>query len=264
MDPAKPLEKGWVLNGLGGTQKILSENSKIFKQYNKTSEKRITLRHDYYIMPEGTKGFLEETYGSSDHKLEEGLEGSNLIIISEQLIHNLKGKETDGLMAGSENTMRKQLMPYLKKLTRETDTTVIFLDCEHVEVPAAPWGTYKTQESVDDKNLHMDRWNSLLKELVPDLTDTENTSNRGRIFRISANMLTARSPIPNKTLTLDGVHLGVPRFHSATPYEVKNLVPPQSVMVDINIMLNLICNRYLEEISFGEVDNKEEYCCSNV
>ena len=234
-------------------------NTRFYKQFNRTSDilKTISLRHDYYVQPEGTKDFLEEKYGSAS--VNTNKIGSNLIIINQQVMHNLRGELSDGLMAGSETIMREELMPYLKKLINDTNTTVVFFDCEHVEV--STWGLYKTQASINDKNEHMDRWNNLLKELVPDLNENN------RIFRISANMITAKSPIPNlrhKTLLFDGVHLGLHRIRRITPHRVRYLIPPQPIMVDINIMLNLICNKYLDKISLDEVDNKEEYCCSNI
>ena len=88
-------------------------------------------------------------------------------------MHNLRGELSDGLMAGSETIMREELLPYLKKLINDTNTTVVFFDCEHVEV--STWGLYKTQASINDKNEHMDRWNNLLKELVPDLNENNRS-----------------------------------------------------------------------------------------
>ena len=162
-------------------------------------------------------------------------------------------------MKEAENFLKTELMPFLKEITERpnSDTTVVFYECEKVEVNG--WGDFKDKDEVDDKNYNIERWNDLLKEVVPDLkqdlkSESETNSKNQKIFRISANKGTTLSPIENKTLMTDGIHLG---WQRPGPKEFsRRVVAAQPLLVDINILLNLLCNKYLEE--------NEKYCCGEL
>ena len=208
----------------------------------------IKIRHDSYLSPIGVKEHLQTVYKNNNKPY------PKVIIIMEQVLHQLRINMSDIYVSETEKVFRNELMPFLKEITTNSpDTIVIFYSCEYTEVNG--FGEFEFQHDVDEKNEKIKYWNDLLEELVPNLDSNptlrdEKIGKNNKIFRISANLKTALSPLPDKTLMTEGIHLGWKR--------VGNIVVAQPLLVDVNIMLNLICNR------FDETSESANYCCSNV
>ena len=215
--------------------------------YNDRTNK-ITLRYDKFDSPDGVKEHFLKVYGNNTII---SLEKSGakfpkipkIIIISEQVLHQLRDNDTETLYSKAEKILKFELLPFLKEITSKSNSLVIFYECEKVEV-----NNYNVLRSnVEQKNSYINKWNMLLRNLIPDVSGTKSTNfTNNRIFRISANLKTALSPIQNETLLTEGIHLAWKR--------VGEIVTPQSLLVDVSILLNLVCNRF-----YGE-----EYCCSGV
>ena len=200
------------------------------------NDQKISLRYDSYMSVDGVKEHIQKVYPNKLPKV---------IVILEQVLHQLRGNETEIFTGESERIYREELMPYLKERIADTDpdTVVVFFECEHVEVNGH--GDFKRPRVVAEKNVNIKKWNDFLKDLAPDL-GTENQ--KTNFYRISANLKTVFSPVPNtiKSLLTEGIHLGWKR--------VGNVVTAQPLLVDVNIFLNLLCNRFEDE----------EYCCSGL
>ena len=89
------------------------------------------------------------------------------------------------------------------------------------------------------RNVHVAAHNKLLKEVIPE------TGLDGKIFRISANTKVVKHP--------NGKFMLPDRFHLQK--KDKPRVTPPTLLTNINIMANFLCNRHQENAI------EENLCC---
>ena len=125
--------------------------------------------------------------------------------------------------------MRTQVLDELRLWSEYA--TVLVLEAEPISPEVYPLDA--------QRNIHVREHNELLKELIPE------TGLDGKIFRISANKKVVKHP-NNKYMLPDRFHL---------QKKDKPRVTPPTLLTNINIMANFLCNRYQE----NAVESK--LCC---
>jgi hypothetical protein len=172
----------------------------------------------------------------------------NLVIMTAMILHpvTMSGLERDptwndtltnttymldeATRAGEQ--MRTQVIEELKLWSKYA--TVLVIEAEPISPVVYPLDA--------QRNVHVAAHNKLLKEVIPE------TGLDGKIFRISANLKVVQHP--------NGKFMLPDRFHLQK--KDKPRVTPPTLLTNINIMANFLCNRYQENASQGNLCCKRE------
>ena len=128
------------------------------------------------------------------------------------------------------NHFKDKFWPFLKNYTAENPRTKIVL------YKAAEYHSPERKHHYHNwvRNKYIRKFNQLIDETIP------NSGYGDKIFKISANLEALKSPTGSYLLP-DGCHLAEKK--------VGNIVIAPTIMLNINLMLNLVCNRFESDAS---------------
>ena len=205
------------------------------------SARNIYVRQDYVLSPPAVPQHLKGIY--TNHKV-----APDLIIIVGQVLHQLNDFNSPGGMDRflKGNKYLKKFYPHMQQFVDKWNSTVVFLNVEPLDAENAMMDKEEKRENYPVKNSYIKVFNDILSETVP-ITGYGNftlSGGRKKIFRMAANLETVKSPFKDRSLLVEGIHLSWKR--------IGPVITAPSILANMNILLNLLCNRLEED---------QEYCC---